>query len=958
MMGRWDGGSERGGDEGRERGSSKLRSLTAITGGQMSHPAGDPPDKQLKLSDLFMKQGMKGVTVTKCNVGAPVNTRSMLQVVEQQVADEALSYFEKVKSDVPNGSRDIYGKLRANVGGRPRKAVQDKAGVDGLTAKSNRPEPGAKPRRLEIGGLAQLRIVEDVKKRFRGAAGDQEALTKAWASLRRDYPDINKKRFKRMLAAADDISKRVCQERLGAGRGVTGRSKGVKVVVSAEAKITKGCRRSGGGVKFGFNEILIDVKLWHDAERRMGHQLDKADIYFEFKDRLVYCAQKLRSKDSLTKDEADKLKKYDEKLKNMESHKEAIKRTFTDRLCAKMGVKLLTPQRYSQLTSTEEKVRGELTWQQFDERMYLAAFGSEAELASWVADPGAFVAHRGETWLVFSDQIPFWVKIGMMKVLYAAWELRRMSARRLKRVKAAAKTRPSQRLEAIEDEDGDVEEVDGAADDEDGAVEEVDGAADKMEDGAAGEMEDATDDKMEGLTQKRGSDPAGEKCRITFEARQAVKGYFNGDSETGGEDVQSVILPSILVVKGAYARLSNIAGDHTFISHEVFWVGDQKIERFPGQSTKGLMRSYVELRKREPELFRDLVVFQQPAAYMDEITATWAIEDLGKRCPQAVHQRDLFASTLSDTCKKAMQLCQTIPTWIASKMTPILQLTDTDIAFALKAAAARAKSDLMREMRLAAQVTRERCSFHCSTREIILIASQSHKAIVELNARNELVLKGLRRNAMLAWRPDLSRSKFYDPSKEKWLQGQEMGSHRMKSSWLDDRMKWLDAAGKPVRADWSRSEQATCEADLAEADYVDSEFSKLVAGEIKIGGKVVHVPEIILDCDSQDLFTDVDVLNQMHPKVRKLLEKKFAATVDEDAPRRKAARAAQKFVEKERVQKALTELNESWRAFLDSALVKQTRAQVLSELQPGVAGKRKKKQQKKGKIKMVRQTKN
>lgn len=169
MMGRWDGGSERGGDEGRERGSSKLRSLTAIIGGQMSHPGGDPPDKQSKLSDLFMKQGMKGVTVTKCNVGAPVNTRSMLEVVEQQVAHEmsALSYFEKVESDVPNGSRDIYGKLRANVGGRPRKAVQDKAGVDGLTAKSNRPEPGAKARRLEIGGLAQLRIVEDVKKGFK-----------------------------------------------------------------------------------------------------------------------------------------------------------------------------------------------------------------------------------------------------------------------------------------------------------------------------------------------------------------------------------------------------------------------------------------------------------------------------------------------------------------------------------------------------------------------------------------------------------------------------------------------------------------------------------------------------------------------------------------------------------------------------------------------------------------------
>ena len=210
---------------------------------------------------------------------------------------------------------------------------------------------------------------------------------------------------------------------------------------------------------------------------------------------------------------------------------------------------------------------------------------------------------------------------------------------------------------------------------------------------------------------------------------------------------------------------------------------------------------------------------------------------------------------------------------------------------------------------------------------------------------------------MLAWRPDISRSTFYDPSKEQWLQGQEMGSHRMKSSWLNGRMKWLDAVGKLVCADWSRSEQATCEANLAEADYVDNEFRKLVSGEIKIGGKVVQVPEIFLDCDSQDLFTDVDVMKQIHPKVRKLLEKKLAAKDDDSGPRRKAARAAQKLVEKERVQKALTELSESWRTFLDSALVKHTRAEVLAELQPGVS-KGNKKRQKKGKMKMVRQTKN
>ena len=95
--------------------------------------------------------------------------------------------------------------------------------------------------------------------------------------------------------------------------------------------------------------------------------------------------------------------------------------------------------------------------------------------------------------------------------------------------------------------------------------------------------------QMEGQTQMRGADPAGEKCRITFEARQAVSGFFQGHS---GEDVpgdrpRSHILPSILVVKGGYARLDNIAADHTFVKDEVFWLGEKKVERKAGQKTGG-----------------------------------------------------------------------------------------------------------------------------------------------------------------------------------------------------------------------------------------------------------------------------------------------------------------------------------------------------------------------------------
>ncbi len=49
-------------------------------------------------------------------------------------------------------------------------------------------------------------------------------------------------------------------------------------------------------------------------------------------------------------------------------------------------------------------------------------------------------------------------------------------------------------------------------------------------------------------------------------------------------------------------------------------------------------------------------------------------------------------------------------------MTPVLLLTDTDVAYPFKAAAARAKAELSRR------------------REAVLIAAEAHDAIVKLNA--------------------------------------------------------------------------------------------------------------------------------------------------------------------------------------------------------------------------------
>ena len=80
------------------------------------------------------------------------------------------------------------------------------------------------------------------------------------------------------------------------------------------------------------------------------------------------------------------------------------------------------PSRYTELNLQEEACRFKLTLQAWDRILYKAAFASQAELKTAVANPASFQELRAETVLIFSDQIPFWVKIGHTKQLVAAWE--------------------------------------------------------------------------------------------------------------------------------------------------------------------------------------------------------------------------------------------------------------------------------------------------------------------------------------------------------------------------------------------------------------------------------------------------------------------------------------------------------------------------------------------------------
>ena len=90
---------------------------------------------------------------------------------------------------------------------------------------------------------------------------------------------------------------------------------------------------------------------------------------------------------------------------------------------------------------------------------------------------------------------------------------------------------------------------------------------------------------------------------------------------------------------------------------------------------------------------------QQPSATADEVVVGWGMADLASRFLAVVLQRDLVSGALSCRARMAAHLPQVICCWIAPGMTPVTQITDTDIAFPLKSKVRKFKLDLTHDRR-------------------------------------------------------------------------------------------------------------------------------------------------------------------------------------------------------------------------------------------------------------------
>ena len=396
------------------------------------------------------------------------------------------------------------------------------------------------------------------------------------------------------------------------------------------------------------------VRAWFEIERARGNFVDKQDLVFEFERVAAEVRDRLISEEKdrkLTPKETKMRVAIEGRLSNLSEKKHA--RVFLanelQRFCK---ARFLKPQRVMNLSLQEEKARAEATWQDFDHKVALAAFGSETELRPHVADPKDFIEHRDKLVIRASDQVPLWVMLSASRQLYGQNEYRaKIQKNKNPELQMSGQTKMSQKIGV---QDADMDEEDEPKDDNDGMAQ----------------------SRGQGITEQ-------DRYRVTFEACQEIYDFFKE-----GEEPKGKIGKSKLVLPGAHACLSNISDDHRIIEDEAFVYGGKEWVRPAGSPVPKLMRAWVILRRENPEvrkMLEKIEVYQQPAGFVDNVVFSWMSKNQAKTCVGSVEQRDLFASPLSENGKAVSFLSHQIQTFIAGKMSAALQLTDTHFGFMIKA---------------------------------------------------------------------------------------------------------------------------------------------------------------------------------------------------------------------------------------------------------------------------------
>ena len=139
-------------------------------------------------------------------------------------------------------------------------------------------------------------------------------------------------------------------------------------------------------------------------------------------------------------------------------------------------------------------------------------------------------------------------------------------------------------------------------------------------------------------------------------------------------------------------------------------------------------------------------MYSQPAANVDSVIHCWQLEAESSELGPCVYQRDMFAAARSVHALRASFLATQLRSFILSKMTARLQLTDTDVSRRFQS---ECRLSMERQRAEGEKKRRSEGSLDMWTAgpEAILVAINSaQNKLQEANDAEDFVLGGLRRN--------------------------------------------------------------------------------------------------------------------------------------------------------------------------------------------------------------------
>ena len=212
----------------------------------------------------------------------------------------------------------------------------------------------------------------------------------------------------------------------------------------------KGKRQAGKRGYLGpwdpLREERLAVSAWAHGEEQNGHRLGRMDLFTVFHKMVQFkhdCLVELQAaceadQEELPEEDARCLEFCQKRLAAWQKPRRRDRAAL--KLLKQTGFRERKTNRQTKLIEKEEAARLLRAWRFFDWLNYLVAYGTPDQLGDHVARPEEFMLHRKETVLLFTDQVPVWLKVEAGSLL--------LSERRASDCRAGKRQRQARRVAA------------------------------------------------------------------------------------------------------------------------------------------------------------------------------------------------------------------------------------------------------------------------------------------------------------------------------------------------------------------------------------------------------------------------------------------------------------------------------------------------------------------------------